>query len=133
MKRSQTSLIVGLTMAAITLGSAAPALAGDAPAPNGSVIGDWKTRAAGFKQTVTFDDEGRVYGNAGCNNFTGSYRVKKGSIEIGPLASTLKFCEGRMDAEQDFLTALQSATSYRATDTVLKLMAPDSTLRLKAA
>ncbi len=133
MNHARRALLLTPLALALALGPATPALAGDSPAPNGSVIGDWKTRAEGFKQTVTFDKKGRVYGNAGCNNFTGSYRVKADSIEIGPLASTLKYCDGRMDGEQAFLKAVQESTSYRATDTVLKLYSPDGKLRLKAA
>ena len=133
MKRTRTAIGTTALVGLLALAVAAPAAAGDVAAPRGSVIGDWQTRAAGFKQTVTFDEEGNVYGNAGCNQFKGDYRVRKGALEIGPLATTLKYCEGRMDAEQDFLTAIQSSTRYRATDTVLTLKSPDASLRLKAA
>ncbi|MBI1351845.1 MAG: META domain-containing protein [Actinomycetales bacterium] len=132
--RIRMGMVMGaaVTMAATAL-VASPAMAGDVAAPNGTVAGDWSTRSAGFTQTVTFDKKGNVYGDAGCNRFTGSYRVHGNSLTIGPLASTLKFCEGRMDAEQSFLMTLQDATTYRATTKVLKIYSPDSMLRLRAA
>ena len=132
--RSRVRLALALPVAALlATGLTAPAHAGDSAPPNGSVRGDWVTRTAGFPQTVTFDSKGRVYGNAGCNQFKGTYTTSATRIKMGPLASTLKYCEGRMDAEREFLLALQNARTYRATDTVLKLMSKSTTLKLRAA
>ena len=133
MTRTHRSLLAAAFAAALLAVTATPAMAGDMPADHGSVIGDWKTRTDGVKQTVTFDSEGKVYGDAGCNRFTGGYTVTNGRIKIGPLASTMMFCEGRMDAEAAFLKTLQGVTSFHATDTTLKLSGKAGTLRLKAA
>jgi heat shock protein HslJ len=65
----------------------------------------------GTALTAVFDD-GTVSGLAGCNNFTGGYTLDGDSITIGPLASTLAFCDGIMDQEQLYLTLLQSSTTY---------------------
>ena len=91
--------------------------------------GDWRTSTDGVRQTITFDSKGRVYGDSGCNRFTGGYKVKGDRITIGPLASTMMFCEGRMDAEQTFLTRLRAAVSYQATTEVLKVYAPKDIIR----
>jgi heat shock protein HslJ len=132
--RSLVRLALALPLAGLlAVGLTAPAQAGDSAPPNGSVVGDWVKRTAGFAQTVTFDSKGNVYGDAGCNRFKGSYTTTATKIKMGPLASTLKYCEGRMDAEQAFLLALQNAKTYRATDTVLKLTSGSSTLRLRAS
>ena len=80
-------------------------------------------------QTITFAADGKVYGDAGCNRFTGGYTVKGDRMEIGPLASTMMYCEGKMDAEQSLLKSLESVHSYSATTTTLKLMGGGSTLK----
>lgn len=65
----------------------------------------------GSTLTATFDN-GTVSGSAGCNNFSGGYTLDGDAITIGPLASTLAFCDGVMDQEQLYLTLLQSADTY---------------------
>jgi heat shock protein HslJ len=54
-------------------------------------------------------------GNAGCNNYSGDYRLDGELITIGSLNSTEKYClspEGVMDLEQQYLTLLQQTTRY---------------------
>ena len=123
------TMIAGLLVA-----TAAPAMAGDATSSSGSIVGDWRTRTDGVRQTITFDSEGKVYGDAGCNRFTGGYTVKKnGTLKIGPLASTMMFCEGKMDAEQAFLTKLQAAVGFQATDARLKVFTSKDVMVFRAA
>ncbi|MBK9738997.1 MAG: META domain-containing protein [Actinobacteria bacterium] len=113
--------------------AATPASAGDVAAPNGSVVGDWRTSTNGVKQTITFDAKGRVFGDSGCNRFTGGYTVKGDSITIGPLASTLMACPDRqMAAEATFLTRLQAAVSFTATKATLKVYSPKDMIRFRA-
>jgi heat shock protein HslJ len=133
MTRTRTGLLAAAFTATLLAVSAVPAMAGDSPAAAGSVVGDWRTSTDGVKQTITFDSKGRVFGDSGCNRFTGGYTVKGSKIEIGPLASTMMFCEGRMDAEAAFLKTLQKAKTFTATDTVLKIYTKNDVLRLKAA
>jgi heat shock protein HslJ len=133
MTRARRGLVAATMIAGILVATAVPAMAGDVAPSHGSVVGDWKTRTDGVKQTVTFDRKGHVYGDSGCNRFTGGYTAKDGKIKIGPLASTLMFCEGKMDAERIFLTKLEAAVSYQATDSVLKLFTPKDLMTLKAA
>ena len=134
MTRTTRGLLAATFTAALLAVVASPALAGDMPADHGSVVGDWTTRTDGVKQTVTFDTKGKVFGSAGCNRFTGGYTVKKdGSLKIGPLASTMMFCEGKMDAEQIFLNKLQNAVGYHATDAKLKIFTPKDVMTLRPA
>lgn len=133
MTRTRTGLLAAALTATLLAASAVPAMAGDSAAASGSVVGDWRTSTDGVKQTITFDKKGRVFGDAGCNRFTGGYTVKGSTIEIGPLASTLMFCEGKMDAEAAFLTSLEKVKTFKATDTALRLYTAKDVLRLKAA
>ncbi len=112
--------------------SATPAAAGDI-AGSSSPVGEWRTRTDGIRQTITFTDDGQVFGDSGCNRFTGGYSVKGDRITIGPLASTLMACpERRMNAEASFLTRLQAAVSFTSTARVLKVFAPKDRIRFVA-
>ena len=129
MTRARRGLVAATIATGLLLASAGPAFAGDSGGALRSPVGDWRTSTDGVRQTVTFDKKGKVFGDSGCNRFTGGYKVKGDRITIGPLASTMMFCEGRMDAEQAFLTKLQAAVSYTATAKVLKIFAPKDMIR----
>jgi heat shock protein HslJ len=57
---------------------------------------------------------GWVEGFAGCNTFRATYTTETDRIVIGPAALTRMSCggEGIMRQEQEFLSALQSATTW---------------------
>jgi heat shock protein HslJ len=74
----------------------------------------------GSSLTATFDGD-NVSGLAGCNSFSGGFTTDGDSIEIGPLASTMVFCDGVMDQEAAYLTLLQSADSYSVDGDTLTL------------
>ncbi len=61
-----------------------------------------------------FNAEGnRISGNAGCNNFTGSYQVTGvDRIRFSQVATTRKMCINSMDTEEKFLQVLNRADSY---------------------
>ena len=129
---ARRGLLVSTIAAGLLLMAAVPASAGDVAAPR-SPVGQWRTHTLGVKQTITFDKDGSVFGDSGCNRFTGSYTVKGDRITIGPLASTMMACpEPQMSAEATFLTRLQAAVSYRATSKVLKVFAPKDMIRFTA-
>ncbi|MGW8225878.1 MAG: META domain-containing protein [Anaerolineales bacterium] len=70
----------------------------------------------GTEITAYFDEDGNVSGTAGCNNYSGSYKVEgeQITIELGPL--TMMFCEqpeGTMDQETAYLQALDSVATFR--------------------
>jgi heat shock protein HslJ len=68
----------------------------------------------GLQSFGVFQEDGGLSGNAGCNNYFGTFKASEdGSFSIeGPLGSTLMFCEAFMDDETAFLTALQSADAF---------------------
>jgi len=64
----------------------------------------------------------RISGSGGCNSFTGSYTTDGATIEIGPLATTLKACLPLIsDVEAAYLARLDEATSYAITDEALTM------------
>jgi len=76
------------------------------------------------KPFVQFGSEGKLAGNAGCNNFFGGYEVAAdGSIAIGPLGSTKMACpEPEMAQESEFLAMLQGVKRFERDGRKLALM-----------
>jgi len=61
-------------------------------------------------------EESIVSGLAGCNRYTAGYTLNGNSLSIAPAAATTMFCEGPegvMDQEAFFLSAMQSASSFK--------------------
>jgi heat shock protein HslJ len=68
--------------------------------------------------TVQFMADGTVSGSAGCNRYNAGYQVDGNGISIGLPIATRRFCaepEGIMEQEQEYLTALGTAATYRMT------------------
>ena len=133
MTRARRGLVAATIAIGFLLASMGTAHAGDRGGALRSPAGDWRTSTLGVKQTITFDKKGKVFGDSGCNRFTGGYKVKGDRITIGPLASTMMFCEGKMDAEAIFLNKLQAAVSFQATKKTLKIFTPQDLMTFKAS
>jgi len=129
MSRARRGAMAIAASVVLLLAAAAPAMAGDVVSTSSaqkSPVGDWRTRTNGVKQTITFTKDGKVFGDAGCNRFTGGYTTgDDGAITIGPLATTLMMCqENVMNAEATFLVRIQAAVAYNATAKRLQVFAP---------
>lgn len=61
---------------------------------------------------INFEKDSRVFGNLGCNNFFGTYKLNKNSLEIGQVGSTMMMCQN-MQTEQDFAKVLQDVKTYK--------------------
>jgi heat shock protein HslJ len=79
---------------------------------------------AGSKLTAIFTAD-QVSGSAGCNTYSGSYTLDGTTLKIGPLASTMRACADQAvnDQEQQFLAAMQNATTFSQTGNVMTLQA----------
>lgn len=123
---------VAALIPALALALAGPAMAAaggpsagaSSPASGGRILGDWTRTENGITQTITFAKAGDVNGDTGCNRFIGDYGVRGSRIDIGPLGSTLMFCEGVMVAEREYLKALEKASSFTAKGGKLTLFGP---------
>jgi heat shock protein HslJ len=49
----------------------------------------------------------RLAGRSGCNRFMGTWSASNDRLQIGPLASTMMWCDGLMELERAFLGALE--------------------------
>jgi len=80
--------------------------------------------------SMSFADDGRVSGSAGCNNFMGTYTLTGSSLRLGPAATTRKLCAvpGVMEQEQQFLKALESVATIRQEGERAELRTADDAL-----
>jgi heat shock protein HslJ len=78
---------------------------------------------SGNNVTARFGKDGRVTGSAGCNRYAGAYQTLDYSITISNTSSTKMFCQdpGVMEQESAFLADLSGASSFRVSETSLKL------------
>lgn len=66
--------------------------------------------------SLNFGDDGRVYGRAFCNNFTGSYQLQGDKLAISEVASTMMMCdEAAMKQEQTMLDILGNSEQLALT------------------
>ncbi len=55
---------------------------------------------------IRFEEDGKVNGFAGCNNFFGSYTLEGRTLRIGEVGTNRKMCAETMDLEKAFLKML---------------------------
>ncbi|MGL4543328.1 MAG: META domain-containing protein [Polymorphobacter sp.] len=119
-------LVAGTALLALA-GCAAdkPATAAVAPAVHHSLEGGpWKvvsfddgsTVPANVTAEITFEpgdqNTSKVFGNGGCNRFSGGWSQNGSTIKLGPLASTMMACEPDSSAfEAKFYAVLNDATT----------------------
>jgi len=79
--------------------------------------------------TMTLADDGTVSGNAGCNDFSGSYSADETNIAFSPLGITRKACspDEVMTQEALVLANLQAATTWQTTAAGVDLFRADGT------
>jgi heat shock protein HslJ len=89
---------------------------------------------SGTALSATFR-EGFVTGSAGCNTFRARYTVDADRIVVGPAAVTRRICsgDGVMQQEREFLSALQSATTWGFSGRLLDMHRADGERALTAA
>lgn len=85
---------------------------------------------------VHFAADGKVYGNSGCNQFSGSWGLDNQRLRLGQMVSTMRACpEPQMQLEQVFLAQLALADNYTLADNTLSLnkarMAPLARFKVK--
>ena len=121
-------------------GATAATFAAAAPA---SIVGEWQVTgffdgasavvgpADGTSVVLTFNPDGTVSGNAGCNQFFGGYGVEGDTITVGPLAASMMMCdEAVMTQEQQVIAALEGATTWQITAQGAELRGANDTLQL---
>jgi putative lipoprotein len=68
--------------------------------------------------TLNFDADGRLYGRASCNRYSGAYEINGDRLSVGQTAATLMACAPALNnQERRFLDVLQDARSFDIDDT----------------
>jgi len=80
--------------------------------------------------TATFSSEGMVSGNAGCNQYSGSYEQSGSSLGVAQLAMTRKMCiaDNAMQIENAFSGAFVLVSSWGVVDGRLVLKDNDGNM-----
>ena len=74
-------------------------------------------------EVTTLFQDGRISGNAGCNNYAAEYESIGYNLTIGPITSTLMMCDENIsNQETDFLSDLGNAASYSISGNQLRIM-----------
>jgi heat shock protein HslJ len=102
--------------------------------PAASLIGSWKLTSYGPASSpvpavedteagITFNEDGTVAGNSGCNGFGGNYTVEGDQVTFSEIVSTLIACEEPlMSQEEAVLRVLTETASYAIEGNTLTLM-----------
>lgn len=91
------------------------------------------TEPAGAEATLTFGDDGRVFGTTGCNRYFGSYDLDDGDLTLSQVGSTRMACPpAEMAQETEFLRALNGAENVRVQGDRLVLTSADGPLTFRA-
>lgn len=73
------------------------------------------------KPTINFEEtENRVHGNAGCNNYFGTFETENDHITFSPMGTTQMFCEGVN--EHAYFTTFEQVKSFKIDNNQLILM-----------
>jgi heat shock protein HslJ len=79
-------------------------------------------------------EDGKVYGNAGCNDYVGPYQVTgENSINIGNLQKTKIYCGigGVMELESAYVSILKNVSSYSVSGDTLLLSDADGIMNIE--
>ena len=105
-----------------------------------SIAGTWKLTSYGAANSptpavsdvdasITFDVNGTLNGNGGCNSMSGDYKVDGNQITFGPIMSTLMGCdEPRMTQEGTVHQVLTDTASFKIDDNTLTILNKDMVL-----
>ena len=75
--------------------------------------------------TITFDGDGNLNGNVGCNSFFGAYKLSGDVLEVGPLGATEMYCADTMEQEMAVLTILNGSLAFEQDGDMLKIFSAD--------
>ena len=76
---------------------------------------------------ISFDTEGTLSGNVGCNQFSGTYSVSGEKLKTGPIMATAMACmdAARMNQESAVLMLLNGNLSFESDGDTLTIFSED--------
>ena len=108
------------------------------PAVPGQLAGNWVVTTMAIQGgmtilyptteiTLTFNRDGTIAGNGGCNNYFGSYNLTGettpygNGLVFGPIGSTQMYCQSTSQQEKSHFDLLQETSTYVVDNTQLTL------------
>ncbi len=84
---------------------------------------------------LTFHQDGRISGTAGCNRFAASYTYKQGRLQLSPVGATRMLCKSQALNEQEirFLQALELSKNLYLEEDLLHIIDASGELLIKAS
>lgn len=79
---------------------------------------------------ITLGSNSRAFGRGGCNQFFGGYKLEGEDIRIGPLASTMMYCEKTMAVEDAFFKALGVVRKLHSEEHAMEMWSEDGATTL---
>lgn len=106
-----------------------------------SLIGAWKLVSygpadaqipalEGTEAGLTFNEDGTLTGNSGCNGLGGAYTVEGDQITFSEIVSTLMLCDLLMEQEETIHIVLADTSTYTIEGNTLTLTNNDMALVL---
>lgn len=104
------------------------------PVDSPSLLGEWKLisygppdfplpAVSGVDASITFNEDGTLSGNLGCNHFGGGYKQKGDQIIFDALAATLMACpDPQMSQEQAAFLVLSDSAVFTIEENTLTLV-----------
>ena len=88
--------------------------------------------AAGISTQLTFDSNGTMDANMGCNAISGDYTLSNGSISFGPVISTMMACmdNGSDKQERALVSAFNNSVNYQIDGDTLTITTQDGQITL---
>ena len=74
---------------------------------------------------IFFSADGEIGGNVGCNGFGGSVEISGDKIVVGPLMSTMMYCETIMEQESAIMMLLTGTLNFEMDGDILTIFSED--------
>jgi heat shock protein HslJ len=108
-----TLFVIGLVIAACS--------AQTTDEPEASLLGAWKLTSYGPASSpapavedteagITFNEDGTVAGNSGCNGFGGNYTVEGDQVTFSEIVSTLMACEEPLMSQEGIVLEVMAGS-----------------------
>jgi len=79
---------------------------------------------------ITLGSNSKAFGRGGCNQFFGKYMLEGEGIRIGPLATTMMYCEKTMAVEDAFFRALGAVKKLHSEEGAMEMWSEDGATTL---
>jgi heat shock protein HslJ len=131
--KMKKSLLVYLTLFVIT----ASLLTACSGKTSTSLAGDWKLVSYGSAAnpttadpntdtSLTFESDGKLNGNVGCNSFNSDFQADGNAITFGPIASTMMACADPMMAQEGAVfTVFTDSATFKIDSDLLTITSAD--------